>query len=121
MNFLVDESLPPELAVALRAVGHDARHVYDYGLQGHPDEDVYDEAVTVDRIVITRDLDFSDIRFYLGPSGIALVRDRHNLKGPALLKTTLQLVEEHLDDFASLGSNLIILEAGRRGRVRPKF
>jgi hypothetical protein len=72
-------------------------------LAGHPDKDVYQEALSIERIVITRDLDFSDVRFYLGPSGIALVRDRHNLTKAALLETTMKLVEDHLDDLTNLG------------------
>ena len=40
MRFLIDECLPPRMAVLLRDAGHDCAHVYELGLGGQPDEQV---------------------------------------------------------------------------------
>lgn len=45
MRFLIDNALPPPLAVLLRKAGHDAVHVRDYGMQAAKDELVLARAV----------------------------------------------------------------------------
>ena len=37
----------------LRREGHDARHLRDEGLQRMPDSDIFDKAISEDRIVLT--------------------------------------------------------------------
>ncbi len=45
----------------LRAQGHDAIHLREEGLHRAPDEEVFGKALAEDRIVLTFDLDFSDL------------------------------------------------------------
>lgn len=40
MRFKVDQNLPVEVAVALRAAGHDAHTVYEEQLAGTPDPEL---------------------------------------------------------------------------------
>lgn len=56
MRWLIDEMLPPATADELRRLGHDAVHVNDAGLAGHPDPVVFDTAVTDGRIVVTENI-----------------------------------------------------------------
>lgn len=64
MKFKIDENLPLELSDLLTAAGHEAQTVYQEGLQGKPDTTVIDVCRQEDRVIITLDQDFSDIRAY---------------------------------------------------------
>jgi len=76
MRFKVDENLPVEVKRLLVAHGHDAHTVIEEGLVGSEDGLIYRVAQDEGRIVVTLDLDFSDIRTYV-PSqsrGIVVLR-----------------------------------------------
>lgn len=62
MRFLVDAQLPPALAEALRHAGRDAVHVADLGLLAAPDRRIWDEAISLSAVLITKDRDFSLLR-----------------------------------------------------------
>ncbi len=64
MKFKLDENLPEVVYGSLIALGHDAHTVAQEGLAGARDEAVLQACIAEDRILITLDLDFSDIRAY---------------------------------------------------------
>ena len=59
MKFLLDAGLAQSTARYLQALGHDAVHLRDQGLQRLPDEQIIQKAHTEARIILTHDLDFS--------------------------------------------------------------
>ncbi|HKW98206.1 MAG TPA: DUF5615 family PIN-like protein [Bryobacteraceae bacterium] len=59
MKFLIDNALPPRLAVLLRASGHDATHVRELGLAHASDEVIFAKADEEDRILVSADSDFA--------------------------------------------------------------
>lgn len=63
-KFKLDENLPREAADLLRGAGHDAVSVMDQQMCGRPDADVAAVCQREDRVVVTLDLDFADIRAY---------------------------------------------------------
>lgn len=61
MKFLVDAQLPPRLARALVAAGHDAMHTLDLPAGNRStDRTVAEAADADDRVLITKDGDFRD-------------------------------------------------------------
>jgi predicted nuclease of predicted toxin-antitoxin system len=60
----IDENLHEEVAGALRAEGHDAQTVYDEGLRGRPNQDIATVCRREQRVLVTLDLDFGNIRRY---------------------------------------------------------
>jgi predicted nuclease of predicted toxin-antitoxin system len=64
MNFKIDENLPVEVAELLREAGHDALTVDEQMLSGSSDVDLAQVCKTEERILVTLDTDFADLRLY---------------------------------------------------------
>lgn len=60
----IDENVPADAAVLLSRAGHDCKTVYDEELGGAPDERIVEACHAEQRVLITLDLDFADIRRY---------------------------------------------------------
>ena len=69
MKFKIDENLPQEVCDLLREAGHDALSVVDQQLAGAEDPKVFDVCQEEERILITLDVGFANIRAY--PPGSA--------------------------------------------------
>jgi predicted nuclease of predicted toxin-antitoxin system len=64
MRFKLDENLPSQCAKLLLENGFNTETVIQEGLQGCSDQIIIEACQSEDRILITLDLDFSDIRNY---------------------------------------------------------
>jgi predicted nuclease of predicted toxin-antitoxin system len=64
VRFKIDENLPTEAAEVLREAGFGADTVGDEDLSGSDDPAVANSARLEDRILVTLDLDFANIRAY---------------------------------------------------------
>jgi predicted nuclease of predicted toxin-antitoxin system len=60
----LDENLPSALAERLREAGFDVETVADENMSGTPDPNLLQVATAEQRILLTFDLDFADIRTY---------------------------------------------------------
>jgi predicted nuclease of predicted toxin-antitoxin system len=78
MKIKLDENLPNELVDLLSGDGHDVHTIPIERLVGRDDGIVFRAAITDERLVITQDLDFSDLRKFQPGShpGIVLIRLR---------------------------------------------
>ena len=64
MRFKLDENLPKRVEPALRALGHDVETAISEDLAGALDPRLLGACTAEARILVTLDLDFSDIREY---------------------------------------------------------
>jgi predicted nuclease of predicted toxin-antitoxin system len=111
-RFKLDENLPRDAEALIIEAGHEVETVLGERLGGGPDSDVFDAASAEDRILVTLDLDFADIRRY-PPSnhpGIWVLRPRSQSIDNVLtlLKGALAVFETE-----SAANQLWIVESGR--------
>lgn len=111
MQFKIDENLPIEIAELLIDAGYDAKTANEQQLQGIRDPILIDVCKSEQRVLVTLDIDFSDIRAYPPEEflGIIVLRvriqaKRHLIKvfrsiipliGREPLKQHLWIVEEN--------------------------
>lgn len=76
MRIKLDENIPASLVADLTAFGHDVDTVKDEGLTGRPDLEIFGAAQLAKRLLITQDLDFSDVRRFAPGTheGVVLLR-----------------------------------------------
>lgn len=116
MQFKTDENLPIEVAELISRSGHDALTVEDQDLGGFPDPEIAAVCDTENRILVTLDTDFSDIRQYPPGShpGIIVFRISRQDK-ISILSVTRRLLQS-LADHDPRGALWIVDD--RRIRVR---
>ncbi|MHB0874980.1 MAG: DUF5615 family PIN-like protein [Anaerolineae bacterium] len=92
----LDENLARAHADLLRAAGCDTERVYEEGLSGETDDVVWQHAIAEGRLLITLDLDFSDVRRFRPGThpGILLLRPRSRGR-QAVLDVLARVLREH--------------------------
>ncbi|MHB8231995.1 MAG: DUF5615 family PIN-like protein [bacterium] len=78
MKFKIDENLPVEVSEILTDAGYDSKTVNDQKLQGSKDSVLIEICKSERRVLITLDIDFTDIRLYPPEecSGIIVLRGK---------------------------------------------
>jgi predicted nuclease of predicted toxin-antitoxin system len=112
MKFKVDENLPIEAAEMLQQGGHDAATVLEQHLGGSDDAQLAALCQLESRILVTLDMDFSDIRNYPPAEfpGLVVLRLRQQDK-PHVLDVLVRLVQ--VLDQEPIEGNLWIVEENR--------
>jgi len=102
MKFVVDAHLPKRLAGQLRQLGHDAIHTLDLPAQNRTDDETIIQIATdEDRIVITKDADFTNSFLLLGRPPRLLLVSTGNINNNALLQLFLDNMDAIVTGFAS--------------------
>ena len=73
MKFKIDENLPLEVTALLKDAGYDALSVLDQGLGGDHDDKIFEVCRKEQRILVTLDLDFSNVQAYPPAMGYGII------------------------------------------------
>jgi predicted nuclease of predicted toxin-antitoxin system len=103
VNIKLDENLPERLVSTLQALGHDVDTVRSEQLAGRGDNEVWRAAQSVDRFLITQDLDFSDVRRYTPGThaGLLLVRLAQPGRDALVARVAMLFETEPVDQWRS--------------------
>jgi len=117
--FLIDANLPRSVVTLLLSLGHDVEFARDIGLADAPDQDIAARARVTGAALLTRDLDFADIRQYPPDEyqGLVVLRLPDDATAPAIVAVVERFVREPTF-LAGLSGRLAIVEADRV-RFRP--
>jgi len=101
MKIKLDENLAHQLAVALQNLSHEVDTVFDEGLVGHSDVEIWQAAQNESRFLITQDLDFSNTQLFAPGShrGILLVRLRSPSRTNLIDRVTELFLKENVGDW----------------------
>jgi predicted nuclease of predicted toxin-antitoxin system len=119
MRFLIDANLPRGVMAMLQALGHQLAFARDIGMAAAADEQIADHAMRTSAALVTRDLDFADIRRYPPTqySGIVVLR----LPDTAVAQEITQVLQRFVMEsrfLDGLAGRLAIVEVDRV-RFRP--
>jgi predicted nuclease of predicted toxin-antitoxin system len=119
MRFFVDANMPRSTLALLASLGHEAEFARDSDLGNAPDSQIAAHAKKIGAALITRDVDFADIRHYppADYQGIVVMR----LSDDAVTQDIVNALERFLKQpelVRQLPGHLAILEHDRV-RFRP--
>jgi predicted nuclease of predicted toxin-antitoxin system len=116
MRLKIDENLHAEVAALFGTAGHDVHTVYDEGLRGSPDNVIAERCRNEDRVLVTLDLDFADIRTYPPANHPGMIALRvGNQSRPHILRV-MSPIKTLLDKEPVAGRLWIVSEASVRIR-----
>jgi predicted nuclease of predicted toxin-antitoxin system len=115
MRIKLDENLPVRLAAVLENLDHDVDTIADEDLSGKSDREVWEAAQQETRLLITQDLDFSDVRRFAPGThcGILLVRLHSPDRQSLIMRVAEVFQQEDVSDWR--GCFVVVTE--RKTRV----
>lgn len=112
MKFLADECVYKITIDLLRSRGHDVHTAQEAGLAGKPDDQILAYAIRHERVLITVDMDFSNLRHYPPKTHkgiiVAKMRPRNAEQVHHVLGRLLNTVEED-----TLNQSLVIVDQNK--------
>lgn len=112
LRFKIDENLPRDVAELLRKERHDAVTVREQGLTGTSDSNLSKVCKSEERIIITLDTDFSNIRAYPPKEHPGIIVLRLNTRDKPSVMSLMSMMLPLLSS-KPLKETLWIVEPGR--------
>lgn len=116
MRLKLDENMPADAQLAAGAQGHDVDTVVDEGLGGRNDGDVLQAATRDNRILVTLDRGFGDVRRYRPGTHAGIVVLRVDAQYVTAVVDVLSTFLSR-DDLGELAGSIVIVR-GRLVRIR---
>lgn len=119
MRFLIDATLPRSIVELIVHLGHEAEFARDIGLGDAPDRAIAAHAQATQAALLTRDLDFADVRNYPPEqySGIVVFRFADDVVAKEIVRLAEILLREP-KFIGQLSGRLAVVERDRV-RFRP--
>jgi predicted nuclease of predicted toxin-antitoxin system len=113
VRFLIDNALSPTVASELNRIGHDAVHVRELGMQSASDEEIFDRARAVERVIVSADTDFGTLLAARKQTAPSVILFRHGSQHrPAdqagLLMSNLPQLTQALEE-----GSIVVIEPDR--------
>jgi predicted nuclease of predicted toxin-antitoxin system len=118
MQFKLDENLPPAVKKLLRSLGHDVITVYVQGLQSRTDPEVLAACQGEARVLLSLNLDFSNILVFPPERYAGLIVLRLRKPGPRAVLSLLQRVLEGRRVLAARATQVASSRKCQRGPRR---
>jgi predicted nuclease of predicted toxin-antitoxin system len=119
MRFLADMGVSQRVVTWLQEQGHDATHLRDEGLQKLENGDIFTKAFRESRVILTWDLDFTEI-LALSKTGTvsAVVFRLMNTRSAHVIERLERVLSESAQDLQE-GAIISVEEGRHRVRLLP--
>jgi predicted nuclease of predicted toxin-antitoxin system len=119
MRFLADMGISQEVVIWLREQGHEATHLRDEGLQRLENGVIFIKAIHETRIILTWDLDFTEIVALSGRTQVSAVVFRLiNTRSVHVIERLKRVLLESAQDLEE-GAIISVEEGRHRVRLLP--
>ena len=117
MKFLADMGISPKTTAFLHALGHDAVHLVDQGLERLLDHDIVAKARQEGRILLVHDLGFGELLAASGATLPSVITFRLRNMHPERINSALERILPQHGGALEQGAILSVTEG--QVRVRP--
>lgn len=111
--------ISPDTVAYLKTLGHDAKHLIEERLGQIADSEVLAKARSEDRVVLTHDLDFSDLIAASGATTPSIILFRLRNMRPESVNRHLRQVLERFQSQLESGAVVTVTEGSVRVRELP--
>jgi predicted nuclease of predicted toxin-antitoxin system len=119
VKFLADMGIAPKTVAFLYALGHDAVHLSDQGLERLSDPGIVEKALQEGRIVLVHDLGFGELVAASGATLPSVITFRLRNMHPDRVNRALQSVSSQHGEALEHGVMLTVTEGQVRVRRLP--